>query len=109
MLKEDVLILLTKDTQHLPESSFYLGYADIFTKEVNKEFPQMHTRNARYILLQEAENSLKYALSFFARDKAEYKKDQKNGFLTRKHYIDNELKQLQVKHIKMLIKELLVV
>jgi beta-galactosidase beta subunit len=109
MLKVDALAALTKDTQHLPESSFYLGCADVLTKEASKEFSQIHRRNSRYRLLQEAEESLKYALILFEKDKIHYQENQKNGFLERKYCIDNELKKLQVKHIKMLIDELIVV
>jgi hypothetical protein len=109
MLKIDAISSLTKDTEHLPDSSFYLWCADVIVKNAIKEFPKIHKRDKRYKILTEAEKYLKCALSLFAKDKKQYQENQKQWFLERKYYVDKELKALQVKHIKMLITELVVV
>jgi hypothetical protein len=100
---------LTKDTEHLPDSSFYLWCADIIVKNAIKGFPKTHKRDRRYKILAEAEKHLKCALLLFAKDKKQYQENQKQWFLERKCYVDKDLKALQVKHIKMLIAELVVV
>ena len=77
MLKAGAIYILSKDTKHLPNSSFYLGAADICSKEAIEEFPKIHIREFRYNMIKEAEGYLYSALSLFDKDKKEYQEVQK--------------------------------
>lgn len=109
MITCDALYMLTKDTEHLPESSFYLWCADILVKEATKNINKKTTRDSRYRFLQEIEQSLAYALNLFDEDKQHYTDIQKQWFLEKKVCVDCQIKALQVKCVKLLITELKVV
>lgn len=105
-IKADESMTLTKDTLHLPPSAYILWSADILTQTAIHEFPKNHRRYRRIKLIEEASDNLLYAIFLFAQDKENYTAEQKKWFLERKYRVDENLKKLQVIHIKMLIKEL---
>lgn len=109
MIESRKIYALTKDTQHLPPSSFYLGCADILTEEAKKVLQKKSREYERDAILQEIENNLYYALTLFAKDKNTYTLSQKEWFIKKKYIVDTTLKALQLKHIKMLFNELKVI
>lgn len=109
MLETPIVNALIRDTQHLPDSAFDLWYADNLTHKALQSIEKIPKRSSRCKLLEEMETALASALELFSQDKKNYTSVQKEWFLTRKYHVDENLKKLQVKHIKMLIKELEVI
>lgn len=109
MLHHDDMICLTRDTKHIPQSWFYLGYADILIKDAAKEMKHTIRRHERVKILQDINTEIERAIKFFAQDKNEYTLLQREWFLKRKRVVSEELKALQISHIKMLINELEVI
>jgi hypothetical protein len=100
---------LSKDTSHLPDSSFYLWYADILIREVDKEIIKYTTRDRRCNLILQVEGYLSYAIQLFDWDKKYYTDVQKKWFLEKKIKVCENIKKVQIKSVKLLIKELNVV
>ena len=109
MLETPIVNALIKDTQHLPDSAFDLWYADHLDHQAFQTIVKTPKRFSRCKLLEEIEITLASALELFAQDKKSYTPEQKKWFLTRKYSLDENIKKLQVTHIKMLIKELEVI
>jgi hypothetical protein len=109
MLHHDDIVCLTKDTGHIPDSWFYLGYADILIKDAANEMKHAMRRYERVKILQDITTEIERAIKLFTQDKNEYTSLQREWFLKRKKVIDEELKALQISHIKMLISELEVI
>jgi hypothetical protein len=66
-------------------------------------------RHERVKILQDISTEIERSLYFFAQDKHEYTAVQRAWFMKRKRVIHEELKALQISHIKMLINELEVI
>ncbi|AHB40943.1 hypothetical protein P148_SR1C00001G0132 [candidate division SR1 bacterium RAAC1_SR1_1] len=109
MYQIDPITLLAKETNHLPESSFYLGLADILAVETEKEIKDISRRNYRIKKIEEVQKNLQYALLLFNTDKNNYQENQKQGFLQKKICVDQKLRKLRDNHNKMLLKELVIV
>ncbi|MEI6672186.1 MAG: hypothetical protein WCL02_02235 [bacterium] len=77
MLESKKIHALTKDTQHLPPSSFFLGYADILTKEAIELFQKKARKYERNAILQEIKEELHYTITLFEKDKNTYTLPQK--------------------------------
>jgi len=109
MLETPIVNALIKDTQHLPDSAFDLWYADHLAHQALQTIEQTPKRFSRCKLIEEIELTLASALELFSQDKKRITPEHKNWLVTRKYSLDENIKKLQVKHIKMLIKELEVV
>lgn len=72
----DPIFFVAKDTEHLPESSFYLGCADISVQEAIKEITSISRREGRIKKIEEIEKDLRYALDLFSKDKVKYTQNQ---------------------------------
>lgn len=96
---------LSKETEHLPKSSFYLGLADILTENAASEIKNNERDSYREKTIERIWDNFDYAIELFSEDKKLYEKDQKNGFLERKIYVKNKIELLVKKNEKKNIKE----
>jgi|GEM_PF-1991194 len=96
---------LIEQNKHLPESSYYLDVADFLVEEANKRFADKPIKQIRINTLEKIQEMFEYSFDLFENDKKEYKTGQKQRYLERKIRYCERQKELQKKHIKMIIAE----
>ncbi len=101
----DAISKLTKETEHLPSSSFYLWLTEIFANDALNEIKFAKSRYCRLKTIEKLQKDLKDSLAIFKEDKIYYEEEQKQYFLRKKICVDQKIQQLFDEHIKQLKKE----
>lgn len=101
----EAITRLSKETEHLPKSSFYLWLAYILTGNATAEIKKDSRDSYREKTIERIWDNFDYAIELFSEDKKLYEKDQKNGFLERKIYVKNKIELLVKKNEKKNIKD----
>lgn len=90
----EAILILTKETNHLPKSSFYLGLADILTESAKTEIKTNPKSISCTKTINEIRETFNHALELFSDDKIFYNQQQKSGFLERKICVKNKVQKL---------------
>ena len=100
---------ISQQYKNQPESSHAIAVVDYLINEMLSEMKDHKSQQLRIMWIESIEEIFNYAISRFSKDKTTYTEGQRKDFFRRKWLVKEKIRELGIKHGRMLLNELEVV